>query len=171
MRFRLAAAVGAVALFTSLAPAAVPSHAKETKKFEGTILVSTAELSSMLGAGSANGLGSDAEPARQTCPEPGDFDGVLYKFWDLKGDWTSAKLTGPKPAFSQDIPGGVINHQDDYDLDLYALDAKCKVFDGFSSNTGGAYEKGSSKRPFRYIVAVYRAGPYPNIPVTVEVSR
>ena len=171
MRTRFAAAIGALALLSTLAVVASPAQAKVTKKFEGTILISTVELSSLLGAGHNNGAGDAGTPARQTCPGPGAFDGALYKFWDVKGDFTSAKLSGPKPAFSQDLPGGVINHQDDYDLDLYALDAKCKLFDGFSSNTQGASEKGSSKRPFRYVVAVYWAGPYPNIPVTLEVSR
>jgi len=171
MRFRFVAAVGALALTASLATAAAPAQAKITKTFTGTIAVATAELSSTLGAGNANGAGSAVTPARQTCPSPGVFDGVFYRFFDLKGDYTAAKVSGPKVAFSQALPGGVINHAEDYDLDLYVLDAKCKLFGGFSSNTGGATEKGSSKKPFRYVVAVYWAGPYPNIPVTVEVSR
>lgn len=158
-----------VAALAATVPLAPPSAAKQTQVVKGTIAISTAELSSLFGSGWTNV--DTIEQARRTCPGPGEFDGSLYKFWDLKGEWKTAKLSGPKPVFGQDLPGGIINHQNDYDLDLYALDSRCKLIDGFSSNTAGATEKGSARKSFRYVVAVYWAGPYPNIPVQVEVTR
>lgn len=139
-----------------------------TKRFTGTIAAPAAEAASLFGAGSTNV--DVVERARQSCPAPGSLDGRVYKFWDLKGDFKSARLTGPKVVYSTDVPGGVVNRIDDYDLDLYALDTKCNLIKGFSSNTAGAHEQGSTKRSVRYIVAVYYAGHEPNIPVTLEVS-
>lgn len=160
MLFPVLAIVAAASVFN-----APPAHAKT---MTGTIAVPLADFGTWTGAGYGNFLPvDDVSAVRRSCPKAGEFDGLVYKWFDLKGGFTKFKASGPKVLFNQETPVGSFA---DYDLDLYLLDAKCKRIVVTGSNTGGATEKQSVKKPAAYAVIVYWQGHTPNIPVTLEFS-
>lgn len=168
MRFRTFAlgitAVGLLAVGT-----AAPSPAAEVKKYEGTIALPAPAVSN---ATAAHYDGVD-DALRMTCPDPGDGDGVFYKFFDLKGSYTHFFVSGPPSTLNQPDPSplalGTIH---DYDLDLYAFDEKCNELelDGSIGTTNGI-GNGTvvGKKPARYAAIAYFNGP-PNLPVFLEAS-
>lgn len=168
MRFRTLAlgitAVGLLAVGT-----AAPSPAAEIKKYEGTIALPAPVVS--------NAAAASYDPAgdaiRMTCPEAGDGDGVFYKFFDLKGEFTHFFVSGPPSTLNQPDPSPVgLGTIHDYDLDLYAFDAKCNELEidgsiGTSNGIGNGTVVG--KKPARYAAVAYFSGP-PNLPVLLEAS-
>lgn len=147
-----------------------PAHAAP-KKLEGTIALPGLPASSAYSAGSAEG---EPVPTQQTCPGPGDFDGVTYKFFDLKGPVKGDfRLTGPKPAVQQTTPVLESNHNE-YDIDIYGFDAKCVRVEGNAGSTGtssGGSELFRPKKAIQFVVVSYYHGPYQNIPITVEIKE
>jgi hypothetical protein len=153
----LAAATAGLALAALTAPAS----ANEVRKFEGKIAAPLPVVSNELAA------------MESMCPDGGEADGSVYKFFDLKADYKHFYVSGPKLIVNQPEPTGVKggNYQD-YDFDLYLFNAKCKVVDGdgpINKQMGvGAL---TAARPARYAAINYYAGPYVNIPVTLEASN
>lgn len=161
----------AVALVATAALVMAPSAgASQVAKAESTIMVPLLDVGTWFGAGYGNWTqtGDDMAVARQTCPEPGDYDGYTWRFFDLKGEYTKFVAQGPKPAAGQVTPLGTFH---DYDIDLWLLDAKCNRIDVPNSNAGGGYEKQSTRKPARYAVIVYWYGHQVNLPVTLEYSK
>jgi len=165
MRFRTLAlgitAVGLLAVGT-----AAPSPAAEVKKFEGTISTPLPVVSNM----TAGHYETDA--LRQTCPKGGAGDGVFYKFFDLKGEYKHFFVSGPKSTLNQADPSPLaLGTFHDYDLDLYAFDAKCKelTVEG-SINTVNGIGNGTANKPARYAAVAYYSGP-PNLKVLLEASN
>lgn len=166
MRFRTLAlgitAVGLLAVGT-----AAPSPAAEVKKYEGTIATPAPVVSNM----TAGSYLTDA--ARLTCPDPGDGDGVFYKFFDLKGDYTHFFVSGPTPVINQPEPTGVYGGTfHDYDLDLYVFDAKCNELEGegsINTQNGIGNLVVGGKKPARFAAIAYYSGP-PELPVVLEAS-
>lgn len=169
MRFRnLAlgiAAVGVLAVGTASPSPAAPA------KFEGTIAIPSAQLSNELAGGAT------VEDLRMTCPEPGDGDGIVYKFFDLKADYTKFKVYSPAELVNEQDPTGdpaelTRGTITEYDVDLYAFNAKCQRVEADGSLLGLA-GNGIMKaaRPARYIAINYFAGPHLNLPIVVEASN
>lgn len=167
MRFRtLALGLAAVALLATAT--ASPAPAAEVKKYEGTIALPAPVVAAELAADWVSG-----GALRQTCPEPGDGDGVFYKFFDLQGDFQHFFVSGPTPLVNEPDPSGTYGSFQDYDLDLHVFDAKCNLLEIEGSITGGAgYGNGSvtGKKPARFAAVSYFAGP-PNINVLLEASN
>src|SRR5687768_12054075 len=123
MRFRTLAlgitAVGLLAVGT-----AAPSPAAEIKKFEGTIALPAPVVSAELAQDYASG-----GALRLTCPEAGEGDGLVYKFFDLKGEFKHFWVSGPPSTVNEPDPSGGaavdLGTFHDYDLDLDLFDAKC----------------------------------------------
>lgn len=167
MRFRtLALGIAAVSILG--AATAAPSPAAEVQKYEGTIAmplpVVAAELAEDWVSGGA---------LRLTCPEPGEGDGLVYKFFELKGDFMHFFVSGPTPVVNEAEPSGVYGQVQDYDLDLHLFDAKCNPLEVEGSITGGSgYGNGSvaGKKPARYAAVSYFAGP-PNMAFLLEASN
>lgn len=137
-------------------------------KLEGTISIPALDLASELGAGSYAGQ-------NMTCPEGGQLDGVIYKFFDLKGDFTKFKAYGPTPLFSQPVPADLLTgNAMDYDIDLWAFDKKCTAVDPTVDGAGGSFgglEQMNTKKGVRYIVITYYSGIHADLPVTLEYSN
>lgn len=146
-----------------------PSASAAPLKLVATIAFPSAEVSTAIGSGNTNA--SELPEARQTCPEGGQFDGTTFKFFDLKAGYTKVKAYGPQVVFSQSPAGLTLN---DYDIDLYILDAKCNLLPSSGTkNAGGAFETASARpaNPARYAVINYYYGPYANLAVTLEASN
>jgi hypothetical protein len=163
------AAVAGLAVLS--APAAEAAPAKTTK---GTIAAPLLDAVSVLGGGNASGE-ADVPQLRQNCPTGGPLDGVVYRFFDLKGDYRKFRATGPKPVVTQPVPGTTLT-ANEYDIDLYAFDAKCNRLTAASGSTAtgtgfGAFENLRITKPARYVAVTYYVGPYPNIEVTLEYSN
>ena len=164
MRFRTLAlgitAVGLLAVGT-----AAPSPAAEVKKFEKTI-AAPAPVAANATAGHY-----ETDKARQVCPSAGAGDGKIYAFFELKEDFKFFFVSGPKSNISQPDPSGTVGTFHDYDLDLYAFDAKCKELEIVGSITGvNGIGDGTAKKPARYAAVAYYSGP-PNLKVTLEASN
>ncbi|MBW3537395.1 MAG: hypothetical protein KY395_06470, partial [Actinobacteria bacterium] len=122
MRFRtLAIGIAAVGLLA--VGTAAPSPAQDIKEFEATI----AMPAPIVAYATAGTYGTDA--ARQTCPEGGAGDGVIYAFFDLEGDYKHFWVSGPDSTLNEPDPSGgavfTLGTIHDYDLDLHLYDAKC----------------------------------------------
>jgi len=154
---------------------AAPAHAASVKTIKTTIAFPGTDSGTWLGAGYGNWTetGESMAVARQTCPTGGPLDGTIFKFIDLKGNYTKFKASGPPVLFTQTVPANPATSAivvQDYDIDLYLLDAKCKRIDVTGANQGGATEKQSTRKPARYAVIVYWDGHDANLPVTLEYS-
>jgi hypothetical protein len=145
-----------------------PGAQAAPKKENFTILLAASEVGSATGAGHVQGASTAA--LRRACPGPGELDGAIYKFIDLKGMYSKLKAYGPTPLFTQTNAAGTFM---DYDIDLFAYDAKCVRVETKNGATtganGGGIEVLPTKKPVRYAVIVYWQGA-PNIPVTLEYS-
>ena len=175
MRFRTLAlgitAVGLLAVAT-----AAPSPAAEVKKFEATLAHPAPIVSSEL---SGNWVTTANEnPIRQTCPGGGDLDGTSYKFFDLQGEFKYFFVSGPPTTVNQPDPTGgavlTLGTLHDYDLDLFAFDAKCNQLDldgsiNTFSGIGNASVTSKNKLA-RYAAVAYFNGP-PNLKMLLEVSN
>lgn len=157
-------AVGLLAVGT-----AAPSPAAEVKKYEGTIAAPAPIVS-----GELAGHWVNEGEARQTCPEPGAGDGLVYKFFDLKGEFKHFFVGGPNPpTINETEPTGVWGTVQEYDFDLYVFDAKCNELEVEGSITGGAGYGNASvtgKKPAAYAAVAYFSGP-PNMTVILEASN
>ena len=162
-------ALGLTAVGLLAVGAATPSPASEVKKFEGTI-----EMPAPVVSGEMAGHWVTGGDLRQVCPEPGPGDGIIYKFFDLEGEFKHFFVGGPTPPMiNEQEPSGAWGTVQEYDFDLYLFDAKCNELDVESSITGGAgYGNGSvaGKKPARYAAVAYFSGP-PNMTVVVEASN
>ena len=164
MRFRTLAlgitAVGLLAVGT-----AAPSPAAPVKKFEATIAAPAPVVSN---ATAGHYL---TDKARQVCPSPGAGNGKIYAFFELKEDFKFFFVSGPKSNINQPSPGVFSGTVQDYDLDLYVFDAKCKelTVEG-SINGANGIGDGTAKKPARYAAVAYFSGP-PNLKVTLEASN
>lgn len=144
-----------------LAGGAAPSPAQDIKEFEGTIAAPAPVVS--------NELAKDTS----FCPDGGDLDGSVYKFFDLGADYKHFYVSGPELIVDQEEPTGAKggNYQD-YDFDLYVFNAKCVQVTGegpINAQMGvGHY---TAARPVRYAAVNYYAGPYVDIPVLLEASN
>ncbi len=146
---------------------ASPAPAAEVKKFEGTIAAPLPVVSAELAADYVTG-----EALRMTCPEPGDGDGVFYKFFDLKAEYKFFFVSGGEPVINEPDPSGALGGAiQDYDLDLHLFDAKCNIIEVDGDITSGSgHAPGIGFKPARYAAVSYFSGPYPNIAVTLEAS-
>lgn len=120
-------------------------------------------------SGNAWGL-YEAQEVRQHCPTKGSFDGHTWRFFNLEGDYKSFVVEGPKPVVHQEAPVGYL---DEYELDMFAFDAKCKPLEGNPSASGAGWgnpERLKVSKPARYVAVVYFHGPYLNIPFTLTAS-
>lgn len=149
----LAAALAAFALVGF----AVPTPAEPNKKFEGTITAPAHDAGPEIFAGA--------------CPEPGDADGLTYKFFDLGGEYKHFKSYGPPHLFNEPDPAGAYHDINDYDIDMYAFDNKCKEITPSDANGPAGTERFETRRPARFVIIAYWSGIHPDLPVTLEVSH
>jgi hypothetical protein len=148
---RLAALIaGCLGLLVS---AGAPASANDIKKFQGTI--------------AAPGGGAESAVIH-ACPKGGEANGSTYIFFDLKADFTAFKVAGPKHLVNEPSPVGV-HAVNDYDLDLFVFDAKCKELP--SANSDAGVEKLDVKKPARYALVQYFTGVIPELPVTLEACN
>lgn len=152
MRTRLTvlSALLGIALISSLV--AVPAQAEEPKVFEANILAPA----------------GGAEVGHVGCPDGGPANGSTYVFIDLEGDFTFFKASGPAHLVNEPSPVGV-HDINDYDIDLFVFDAKCKQLP--DANGPAGTEKLDTKRPARYALISYWSGVIPNLPITLEASN
>lgn len=146
---------------------ASPAPAAEVKKFEGTIALPAPILSNETAGDYATG-----GALTMVCPDPGDGDGVFYKFFDLGADYKFFFVSGGEPVVNEPDPTGVLGGSiQEYDLDLYVYDAKCNPVEIETGgiNTGAGHAPGIAFKPARYAAVSYFVGP-PNINVTLEAS-
>lgn len=159
MKLRLLAVV--ISSAALLGGAAAPTPAQEIKEFEGTIAAPAPIVS--------NELAKESD----FCPDGGDLDGSVYKFFDLGADYKHFYVSGPELIVDQPEPTGQKggNYQD-YDFDLYVFNEKCVQVTGegpINKQMGvGPY---TASRPVRYAAVNYYAGPYVDIPVLLEASN
>jgi hypothetical protein len=158
--------------------AGAPSAQAGPAKLKGTITLPGNDVNPVLIAGDIEGEATVAQ-LQQTCPSPGALDGVTYKFFDLKSGFTKFRALGPVPLVNQQVPETPATNPltyNEYDLDIYAFDAKCvriEAPDG-SAATGtstGGIENLKIRKPARYVVVSYYSGPYLNIPFELEYSN
>lgn len=171
---RLVPLVG-VALAVSTLVVGQPAHAKP-KVFESTISIPGFDIANATAGGQAEGLDVPAA-LKRVCPGVGEFDGVWYRFFDLgAATGKNIKLTSQEPVVNQTVPNTPALDsftQNEFDIDVYGFDAKCKrvegpdIADGTSTT---AKEQFRPKKPVRYLAVVYWIGPYPNLPFKLEVS-
>lgn len=154
MRSRRACLTMAAALAAAIGLSA-PTQADPNRKFEATIAAPAHDAGPELFAGA--------------CPEPGDFDGMTYAFFDLKGEFKHFKSYGPDHLFNE--PSPAYHDVNDYDIDMYAFDNKCKEVTPSSANGPAGTERFETKRPARYVVVAYWSGIHLDLPVTLEVSH
>lgn len=147
---------------------AAPSPAAEVKKYEGTIAAAVPVVSAELAQDYVSG-----GAARLTCPEAGEGDGLVYKFFDLKGEFRHFFVSGPPSTINQPDPAGVNGTFHDYDLDLDLFDAKCNPLDVEGSiNLANGIGNGSvaGKKSAAYAAVSYFSGP-PNLSILLEASN
>ncbi len=166
MRIRHLALTGA-ALGLLAVGSAAPSPASDLKKFEGTITAPLPVVSNELAA------------MEDFCPDGGDAQGAVYRFFDLGADFKHFYISGPPTTLDEPLPAdpsgvGVTpsGNKQDYDLDLYAFTAKCVAVDIEGPiNTAFGNGAGTAAKPARYVAVNYYDGAQPNIPVIVEASN
>jgi len=152
-RLRLGLTI-AVAIVAAIGLSA-PSQAEPDKKFKSTIGVPAHDAGPELFA--------------DACPKPGQFDGRSYRFFDIGGEYKHFKSYGPAHLVNQ--PGPAYHDINDYDIDMYAFDGKCKEVTPAGANGPGGTERFETKRPARYVVVAYWSGIHRDLPVTLEVSH
>ena len=161
-------AVGLLAVATAAPSLANPAPAPD-KKIEGTVAFPLPEL------GRETTKGDGAHPL--VCPHAGEGDGLWYKFLDLKETYTRFTLKSSATVLREPDPtgdpagltGGTIN---EFDIDIWAYDAKCNHID-VTGNLMTAAGEGVAiaGKPAKYIVVSYFAGPHLNIPFEVVASN
>ncbi|HUR50122.1 MAG TPA: hypothetical protein VMY88_11430 [Acidimicrobiales bacterium] len=134
-----------------------PGQAEPNAKFEATITAPAHDVNEELFA--------------DACPGGGDYNGLTYAFFDIKGEYKHFKSYGPPHLFNQPEPVAVYHDINDYDIDMYAFDAKCKDVTPASANGPAGTERFETKRPARYILIAYWSGIHTDLPVTLEVSH
>ena len=153
MRNRFAVLVGVVAIGLLAVGVGSAAKAAEVTKFEGTIAVP--------------GAGADSAVIT-ACPGGGEANGSTYYFFELKADFTFFKVSGPPHLVNEPNPVGV-HAINDYDLDLFVFDAKCKQLPDANSDAG--VERLDVKKPARYALVQYFSGVIPELPITLEASN
>lgn len=151
----LRTALATVAAIAAAVGLSAPNQAEPNKKFEGTI------------AAPAHDAGP--ELFADACPGGGDYNGMTYAFFDLQGEFKHFKAYGPDHLFNE--PSPAYHDVNDYDIDMYAFDSKCKEITPSSANGPSGMERFETKRPARYVVIAYWSGIHPDLPVTLEVSH
>lgn len=132
-----------------------PGQAQPNATFKATITAPAHDAGPRLFAGA--------------CPSGGSFNGKTYAFFDIKGEYKHFKTYGPKHLINQT---GVPYHDlNDYDIDMYAFDNKCKEVTPSGANGPAGTERFETKRPARYVVVAYWSGIHKDLPVTLEVSH
>lgn len=134
-----------------------PTQADPSQKFEATI--------------TAPAHDAGPEIFAEACPEPGDFDGVTYAFFDLKGEYKHFKTYGPPHLFNEPDPAGAYHDINDYDIDMYAFDNKCREITPSDANGPAGTERFETRRPARYVIVAYWSGIHIDLPVTLEASH
>lgn len=160
----LVAAIGAAAALLALS--AGPSAAQEVLEFHGRIAMPAPMLSGELASDYATG-----EMLRRTCPDPGEGDEVVYKFFDLGAEFRHFFLDGPALLVNQSPGGGdSTGNVQDYDLDLYLFDRNCNALE-LEGDIAGSNGVGSAvaSAPARYAAVAYFVGP-PDLPVRLRAS-
>ena len=132
-----------------------PTQADPNRKFEATITAPAHDAGPELFA--------------DACPEPGEYDGMTYAFFDLKGEFKNFKAYGPAHLFNEPMP--YYHDANDYDIDMYAFDNKCKEVTPSGANGPAGTERFETKRPARYVIVAYWSGIHVDLPVTLEVSH
>jgi len=143
------------------------------------MLLAVAVGSPLVGAAPAKFQSKIAVPAHDAgpelfadaCPKGNEFKGLSYVLFDLKADYTNFKSYGPKQLFNQPDPAGAYHDANDYDIDMYAFDAKCREITPSGANGPAGTEKFVTKRPARYIVLAYWSGIHKDLPVTLEAAN
>ena len=155
MRSRLARALTMAVAIAAAIGLSSPSQAEPNKKFEGTISIPA----------------HDAGPEifADACPTGGDNDGLTYKFFDLGGEFKHFKSYGPPHLFNEASPA--YHDVNDYDIDMYAFDNKCREVTPSTANGPAGTERFETRRPARYVVIAYWSGIHMDLPVTLEVSH
>ncbi len=167
-----------LAVVVGLLLAAAPSAQAAPAKVKTTIQMPAWDLNPILVAGNIQGEAT-VDQLRQVCPTAGPLDGVTYKFFDLKTGFTKFRAVGPTPVVNQTIPETPATYPityNEYDLDIYAFDAKCKRLEAPDGSTAtgtstGGIENLKLKKPARYVAVSYYSGPYVNIPIELEYSN
>ena len=156
----------------------VSSRLRSAAAFGG-LLLAVAVASPLVGAAPAKFESTIAAPAHDAgpelfadaCPKGNDLEGVSYALFDLKADYTNFKSYGPKHLINEPDPAGAYHDINDYDIDMYAFDAKCRDITPSGANGPAGTEKFVTKRPARYIVLAYWSGIHADLPVTVEAAN
>jgi hypothetical protein len=164
-----------VGLLLAAAPGA---GAAPTKSVTGTIAFAGNGSGSLTGGGNYEGE-VDGKAVRMTCPSGGALDGIVYRFFDLKDGYKKFKVTGPTPVVNQTIPDNPATTPitvNEYDIDIYAFDAKCNRIEAPNGSTAtgtgfGAVDNLKISKPARYVAVVYYVGVVPNLEVKVEYSN
>ena len=155
--FRTRAGLFAAGLAAAVMVMAAPTPAEPVAKFEASIAAPAHDAGPRLFAGA--------------CPGPGDADGLTYAFFDLKGEYKHLKTYGPAHLFNEPDPGTGYHDINDYDIDMYAFDAKCRDITPSGANGSAGTERFETKRPARYVVVAYWSGIHADLPVTVEAAH
>jgi hypothetical protein len=131
-----------------------PVSASSTQKFEGTIAVPAHD--------------AGPEVFADACPKGNQFNGMTYRLFDLKGEFSHLKTYGPKHLINE--PGPAYHDINDYDIDMYAFDSKCREITPSGANGPAGTEKFSTRRPARWVVVAYWSGVHKDLKVTLEAS-
>ncbi|MBW3536315.1 MAG: hypothetical protein KY395_00915 [Actinobacteria bacterium] len=156
MRSRLTviSALLGIALIGSLV--AGPAQAAE-KEVEGTIPAFAPAIGPV--GGSVHG--------DKVCAGDLPAEGPYWKWIDLEEEYKKFDLSGPAHLVaSGDTPAGVGDH----DLDWYFYDAKCKNVTTHT-NVEDSNIKAEARRPAKFVLVLYWAGIYPNIPFKIIASN
>ena len=155
-------AVGLLAVAT-----AAPSPAAEVKKYEGTIAAPLPVVSNELAK------------MDDFCPDGGPANGTFFRFFDLGADFKHFYVSGPPTTLNEPLPADPTGlgatpsgNKQDYDLDMYAYNAKCVQVDIEGPiNTSFGIGAGTAAKPVRYIAINYYDGIHPEIPIVLEASN
>lgn len=146
----------AAAIAAAIGLSAPNAVADPHKKFEATLMAPAL-------------LVAEESPAL-ACPDPGDFDGTFYKFFDLEGEYKHFKVYGPQHLFDEPEPLGYHNIND-YDIDMYIFDRKCNDITPDMPAPWAGTHSAETKKPGRYVIVTYWSGIHPELPITLEVSH
>lgn len=147
-----------LAVVGALLSAGAPAQAAEPKVFESTIAVPAHD-------------GAKTLADEMVCPGPGDADGSVYRWIDLGGEFKHFRASGPAHLFNEPDPTGLYHDANDYDIDLYTYDAKCREVTPSTANGPAGTEVYETRRPARFALIAYWSGIHPNLPVKLEVAN